>query len=66
MYYFLIRSGESMSALYVLNGIDCMNVIARKYIYSFKTRIEGSCNNLVSAILSSAFYLTYSSLTRFL
>ena len=61
---FNIRRGESMSALYVLNGIDSFNVIVRKYIYSFKTRIEESCNILIGAILSSAFYLTYSSLAR--
>ena len=61
---FNIKRGESMSALYVLNSIDSFNVIVRKYIYSFKTRIEASCNMLISAILSSAFYLSYSSLAR--
>ena len=61
---FNIRRGESMSALYVLNGIDSFNVIVRKYIYSFKTRLQDSCNVLIGAILSSAFYLNYSSLAR--
>ena len=44
---FGIRRGESMSALYVLNNIDSFNVLQRKSVYSFKTRLQLSKNTLI-------------------
>ena len=53
---FGIRRGESMSALYVLNNIDSFNVLQRKSVYSFKTRLQMSKNTLIQTIVTSQFY----------
>jgi hypothetical protein len=55
-YLFCIPRGESMSAIYVDNGIDALQVLLRKNMYTFICRILGSSNTLISALVTSNFF----------
>lgn len=50
---FNIRRGESMSAIYVHNGIDSVNVLLRKLIYGFIQRLQSSENVLVTSLIEN-------------
>jgi hypothetical protein len=60
---FHIKRGESISAGYVTNNIDCFNVLVRKHVFAFRLRICASSNVLLDTIVSSAFYKYGSKLT---
>jgi len=53
-----------MSAFFVNNNIDSFEVLLRKNVYSFKTRLGATSNLLVQCIVSSLSYYHSSSCAR--
>ena len=53
---FKVRRGDSMSAIYVQQNIDPVNVLIRKNVFGFKNRLFDSSNLLIKCIMSSHFY----------
>ena len=47
-----------MSMIYMFSGIDDFDVIVRKNVFSFQTRLFRSSNIIISTILASEFFPT--------
>ena len=53
---FHIRRGESISMIYVENGINSFNVLMRKYVFAFRERLLSSENVLLNTIVESIYF----------
>ena len=53
---FGIKRGESISNIYVINGINSFNMLVRKYIFSFRDRLMKSENILIKTAVGSTFF----------
>ena len=62
-YLFNVKRGASMSALYVHNNVDSLNVILRKAAYSFRKRLLESTNKFIVLLTSSVYFYRFSSYT---
>ena len=57
-----INRRESISAAFVSSNVDCFQVVLRKAVYSFSSRVMTSSNILVSTVLHSAYFIYCSNL----
>ena len=57
---FNIQRGESISAIFVLNQVDTFCILRRKLMYSFKSRLSRSENQLIRTILEADNFATSS------
>ena len=61
---FNVKRGVSMSEIYVNSNIDHFKIIVRKASYRFRLRLQKSDNQVVSTIMKSVFFYSYSSLNN--
>ena len=55
-YLLNIKGRCSISEIFLSHNVDNFNIILRKNIFSFKTRLEKSNNSLVACILNSSYF----------
>ena len=58
---FDLKCDTSMSMFYVFNKLDHFNILFRKCLGNFKNRLSNCDNRLVTAIVSSCFFINSSS-----
>jgi hypothetical protein len=61
--FFNIKSGTSMSMLYVQNNIDPLKVILGKAAYSFRKQALEATNKYIQIITTSVYFYQHSSFT---
>ena len=58
--FFNIKLGDSISQIFVHDNVDHFNIIVRKTLSSFRSRILSCDNNLVSTIVNSMYFMFHS------
>ena len=61
---FGIARGVSISRIYVTKGIDCFDVLVRKFVYSMWQRIAQSVNSILCNIFHSEHCVYQSSILK--
>ena len=60
---FNVKRGDSMSQIYVNNGIDSFYARLRMSSYGFMQRLYKSSNSIISKLISSIYFMCYCNLT---